>query len=350
MHRRFATVALLLLSVGCASSRAETSKTSSAPLSEVNLLAMGDWGRGSALQKTVSESMSAYVTTPTTPHIDALLTAGDNFYVPLTSIDDPNWKKVFEEMYDAKTLNFPFYVSLGNHDYEIAKGITKSKAVIELEYSAAHPDSRWKLPAYWYRVDFPNPAHPFVSVLMLNSNKQKLSEQEWKQELEFIDGQLADRRGATWMIAVAHHPLFSNGAHGDVGPLQAAWGPLFQKHKLDFYVAGHDHDLQHLELPDYPNTSFLLAGGGGATTRPMLRDNRGPFSQARVGFAHLKLTPGLATITYLSGQDASVIHQFTRTPAGRITTTVKGNVDAATPKKLQTIQGLDQKKKKGDDD
>jgi hypothetical protein len=347
MHRRLAAVVLLLLSAGCATQRVDTSKsTKVAP--EVNLLTMGDWGRGNALQKTVATSMSTYVTA-STPRIDGLLCAGDNFYVPLTSIDDLNWRKVFEEMYDARTLNFPFYVALGNHDYEVAPGVTKSKAVIEKEYAAAHPESRWKLPADWYRVDFPSTGRPLVSVLMLNSNKVKLSEAEWQEELVFIDRELADRRGAKWMLAVAHHPLFSNGAHGDIGPLQSDWGPLFRKHKLDFYIAGHDHDLQHLEIPDYPVTSFVLAGGGGATTRPMLRDNRGPFSQARVGFVHLKLTPALATITYLSGQDASPIHQFTRTPGGQTAVTLKGEVDPAASKKLQIIQGLDQKKKKADD-
>src|SRR5262245_51741061 len=60
MHRRFATLALLLLSAPTL--RADTPKPSASPLPEVNLLAMGDWGRGNALQKTVSTSISSYVT------------------------------------------------------------------------------------------------------------------------------------------------------------------------------------------------------------------------------------------------------------------------------------------------
>jgi tartrate-resistant acid phosphatase type 5 len=187
-----------------------------------------------------------------------------------------------------------------------------------------------------------------VSVLMLNSNRPKFTDAQWGEQLAFIERELADRKGATWMVACAHHPLYSNGSHGDNGVLQTQWGPLFRKHKLDFYVAGHDHDVQHLQLPEY-KTSFLLVGGGGATTRPMRRDNRGPYSQAITGFTHLTFTPELATITFVSGLDSSVLHQFNRTPSGRTKITVKGMTTAATTKPLQVIQGVDQRRKQDED-
>jgi hypothetical protein len=292
--------------------------------------------------------MSRYVTSTKAP-FSACLLAGDNFYVPLASTNDPNWKRVFEDMYDPKTLNFPFYASFGNHDYQNPKDIPARKNEIELAYAKEHPESRWKFPSLWYRVDLPNKDHPLVSVLMLNSNQPYLTPAQWQDQLAFIDRELADRHGATWMLACAHHPLFSNGAHGDNGVLQTQWGPLFQKHHLDFYLAGHDHDLQHLQFPTL-TTTFLMVGGGGASTRPMLRDTRGPFSTPHVGFTHLRLTPTLATITYVNGLDASPLHQFTRTPSGSLTITHQGPLTPATPKKLQTIQGLDQKKKKANDD
>jgi hypothetical protein len=342
---RLRIAALLLVSIATACNAAARSGAD-----EVDLLAMGDWGRGSPLQKNVADSMAKYVGS-LGGSVDGCLLAGDNFYVPLASTKDPNWQRVFERMYDPKALDFPFYVSLGNHDYQNPKGVHAVKNEVELAYAREHPESRWKFPALWYRVDFPDKDHPLVSVLMLDSNKPYMSDAQWAEELAFIDRELADRRGATWMIACAHHPLFSNGAHGDNGVLQTQWGPLFQEHKLDFYVAGHDHDLQQLQIPSL-STTFLMVGGGGATTRPMLRDNRGPFSDPHVGFTHLRLTKALATVTYVSGLDATPMHQFTRTPGGELSITRKGPVIRATSKKLQTIQGLDQNraKSKGEGD
>lgn len=338
MYRRLFTACLLIISTGCASQgiHRDAARASS---TEINLLAMGDWGRGSPLQKTVATSMSKYVVSTHEP-FSACLLAGDNFYVPLASTSDPNWRLVFEQMYDSRILDFPFYASFGNHDYKNPKEVPADKHEIELAYTRQHPESRWKFPAQWYRVDLPA-THPLVSILMLNSNKPNLSDAEWNQQLAFIDRELADRHGATWILACAHHPLFSNGAHGDNGVLQTSWGPLFQKHHLDFYIAGHDHDLQELQIPSF-STTFLMVGGGGATTRPMLRDNRGPFSDPHVGFTHLHFTPTLATITYVSGLDASVLHELTRTPTGQIRIVKHGPVIPATTKKLQTIQGLDQ--------
>jgi hypothetical protein len=344
MHRRLAALAVILIAAGCATCTA----VAETPAPEVNLLAMGDWGRGSPLQKTVATSMADYVSSVNEPFAACLL-AGDNFYVPLASTKDPNWQRVFEKMYDPKTLDFPFYATFGNHDYQNPKDVPAAKNEIELAYAKEHPESRWKFPALWYRVDLPNKDHPLVSVLMLNSNKPFLTPAQWDEQLAFIDHELADRRGATWMIACAHHPLFSNGAHGDNGVLQTTWGRLFQEHHLDFYVAGHDHDLQQLQLPNL-TTTFLMVGGGGATTRPMLRDSRGPFSDPHVGFTHLRLTPTLATVTYVNGLDGTILHQFTRTSDGALHVTHAGPVVHATTKPLQTIQGLDQKKKKAVDD
>jgi len=47
--------------------------------------------------------------------------------------------------------------------------------------------------------------------------------------------------------------------------LQVHWGPIFKKYKLDFYLCGHDHDLQQLTVPDWW-TSFILAGGMGSSS------------------------------------------------------------------------------------
>jgi tartrate-resistant acid phosphatase type 5 len=309
-----------------------------APQLQVNLLGMGDWGNGSPAQKQVAKSMADFVRKSAVPFDGALL-AGDNFYGRLTGTNDSRWRTDFETEYDAKTLKFPFFATAGNHDYE------GNKLHIEMDYALQNPASRWKFPARWYRIDLPKGQPTLVTILMLDSNKDYLT-YDWQAELKWIDNQLEDvdrdqklhPAQKHWTIAVAHHPLFSNGQHGDIGPLQTSWGVPFKKHNLDFYLCGHDHDLQHLEIPDY-TTSFVLTGGGGAGGRDMRRDNRGPFSKRINGFTHFKLTPQLATVDIVD-LNGVLLHSFEKSPTGQTRVTVNSPSDKSTIHQLKSLMGL----------
>src|SRR5258706_16301887 len=89
------------------------------PPNEVNLLAMGDWGRANAGQKVVAETMAAYAQRQ--GHIQGMLLAGDNFYVKLAGPNDPNGRPFFENASNPSGLNFPFLGPLGNHNYKAPK-------------------------------------------------------------------------------------------------------------------------------------------------------------------------------------------------------------------------------------
>lgn len=298
---------------------------------EVNLLAMGDWGQVNARQAAVAAAMARYVPNQNASFHGVLL-AGDNFSTPLTGTSDTRWTTMFEQMYDPKVLAMPFYATLGNKDYE------GGKEEIEFAYAVQNPTSRWKLPSHWYRLDLPTD-HPLVTVLMLDSNRDNLSANDWKDQIQWIDAQLADVGGKRWTICCAHHTMFSNGIHGDNGVLQTEWGAIFRRHRLDFYVCGHDHDLQHLEIKDWP-VSFVLCGGGGKPARSMLRDDRGPFSRAMNGFVHLKLGPDVATLRFIDA-DVQVVHAFERTRQGAIRTLSTTDSDKRTTHPLRVIQGIE---------
>src|SRR5947207_8928220 len=87
---------------------------------DVNLLTMGDWGSDKPAQKEVAHALADYVQA-SHAKFDGMLLAGDNFYIKLTGTSDPQWQTLFEQMYDPAILRFPFYVSLGNHDYQLGK-------------------------------------------------------------------------------------------------------------------------------------------------------------------------------------------------------------------------------------
>lgn len=282
-----------------------------APLrgAEVNLLALGDWGQSNApVQQAIANQMAAYARSSV--KVDATLLLGDNFYGTMPrGVADKRWQVEFETMYDAKALAVPFYAALGNHDYETGKDLA------ELDYAKQHPQSRWKMPNRWYRVEIPA-AKPLVSVLVLDSNYAALSPEQWAAELAWIKAELGKPRPGRWLIALAHHPLFSNGQHGDGRRIQKEWGDLFKQHKPDFYLCGHDHDLQHLEIDGWP-TSFIVAGGGGAKVRVMRTDKHGPFSRSLNGFFHLQLNENEARGKFI-GADGKVLHLFTRSADGAV--------------------------------
>src|SRR6185436_3777112 len=84
---------------------------------EVNIIVIGDWGNNKEAQKKTAATLNNYVEKTGRP-FNATLLAGDNWYVRLSGVQDYQWQSLFEDMYDAKKLAMPFYVSLGNHDYE----------------------------------------------------------------------------------------------------------------------------------------------------------------------------------------------------------------------------------------
>ncbi len=262
---------------------------------------------------------------------DAALLLGDNYKLASAHESDAEFKELFEGTYDASRFDFPFYAALGNHDYE------RTKANIELGYAARHTGTRWHMPALWYRLDFPTDK-PLVTVLVLDSNKDNMPAKDWLAQTQWMSDQLSKPHGK-WSICCCHHTMFSNGSHGDNGVLQTTWGPILKQNNVDFFLCGHDHTLQHLELNGW-STSFVVSGGGGAGRRPMLRDNRGPFSRSVTGFAAFAFTPEKADVRLIGG-DGVLLHEFTRDPAGHIAIAKTTPGDKATTHPLEVIQGLD---------
>lgn len=165
---------------------------------EVNLLSMGDWGTNGPGQRTIALTMAKYVQ-QSGKTFDGMILVGDNFYMNLPGgVNDPVWQSAFETMYDPARLNFPFFAVLGNHDYQ------NGKDAVELQYAQVHPESRWKLPARWYRLDIPKDK-PLVTVLMLDSDKDPLGVERWEQEKAWMESELSKPRG-TWTICCTTIP------------------------------------------------------------------------------------------------------------------------------------------------
>ncbi len=291
------------------------------PADEANLMVFGDLGNNKH-QSDVARTMAAYVQW-TGIQFNAAIVTGDNMFRRMRGADDQRWATYFEEMYDARRLNMPFYMVPGNHDYD------NDLIRFETEYAWGSPDSRWKMPSRWYRVDLPE-GKPLVSIFVIDSNWERMPADRWYAQFRWLQAELGKPRTAPFTLVTAHHPLYSNGAHGDGLTMQRFFAPLLREHKVDFYVCGHDHDLQHLQLADGP-TSFLVAGGGGATTRPIERDNRGPFARSLFGFAHMRFTSDKVEVIFISS-GGDVVHRFVRTAQGEVRVLATTGTDSPTTK------------------
>lgn len=292
------------------------------------MIMVGDWGTDTALeqQKSTAAAMQKWVSAQHF-HPGALFMLGDNWYGKLP--DGPNdhrWKSQFEDMYPASIFPGPAYAVLGNHDYEKSDG---DKVKAELDY-ARQGKSRFTMPSRWYSFEYPA-KKPVAKFICLDSNlpgtkswdpfpsSYVMSHEDRDAQDAWFQAELAKPRTAPYLIVVAHHPLFSNGVHRDNRILIPRWDHLLREHKVDFYITGHDHDLQHLEFAGHP-TSFVISGGGGAelVNWSVPPEKRGPFGQKIIGFSHLELAPDAVTLRHI-GPQAQVLHAFQKSPDGKLT-------------------------------
>ncbi len=291
-----------------------------------HLLMVGDWGyENFEAQTRVAKAMQGYVGAQGFK-TEALFMLGDNWYGPLPEgAKDKRWQTQFEEMYPKSVFDCPAYAIPGNHDYQ---RMPESKVAAELEY-AKLPGTRWTMPSLWYSFTFPA-KKPLVTVIALDSNMPSedgkwdrgvnftLRPEQQAEQLVWLKGKLEKPRSTPFLVVMGHHPVFSNGPHGDHKILTREWEPLLREHKVHLYLAGHDHDMQHLEFEGHP-TSFVLSGGGGADLYNLKihREERGPMAEKVYGFSELAVTPEMMTVRHLDEQ-GRLIHAFTKKPDGSV--------------------------------
>lgn len=271
-------------------------KLAATETSDHHLLAIGDFGSMEPPQTAVAKGMLSYVQGLGIKP-EWLMLLGDNFYKATKGGFTPTserWKAGFEDMYPKSLCAGPCPAVLGNHDYHD----NPSGEQVQLAY--AKGDTRWRMPAKWYRLDFPK-KNPLATFLFLDTNLKTISGGKSKKGVEqahlpaeeeaaqwaWLEKQLASKR-APFTIVVGHHPVFSNGIHGDQKELVEKLEPMLEKAGVHAYMCGHDHDLQHLEM-EGRKTSYVLSGGGGARAYPILSLRKAPYASSVYGFTHLQI-------------------------------------------------------------
>jgi tartrate-resistant acid phosphatase type 5 len=207
---------------------------------------------------------------------DFAITLGDNFYNKgMRGVDDPRWKTWWDQLYDP--LGIQFYATLGNHDY----GFPQSPEA-EVLYSKKSPS--WRMPATRYTY-----TAGWVQFFATDSQKMTPDQLEWLQK------ELASST-ARWKVVYGHHTIYSHGYHGNTPELIRELLPLI-KDRVDIYLSGHDHDMQHLRPEG--NLHFFVSGSGGKLRR-IRPGPRSLFAMSARGFAVLEANAESVKMTFVS--------------------------------------------------
>jgi hypothetical protein len=150
------------------------------------------------------------------------------------------------------------------------------------EYMYSRQSQVWKLPALWYTFT----AGP-VQFFAIDSNDIGAEQLAW------LDDAIG-RSTARWKIVYGHVPLVIAMQHTPRGYPRSVqeWRdklmPIF-KGRVDLYLAGHHHSLQHLKPLD--GVALVISGAGGRAGYPI--DPKSPeafFADNQHGFAVLDIT------------------------------------------------------------
>jgi len=246
----------------------------------IQVLAIGDAGSPSLIRNRMARAI-----VKTSPK-DAVLMLGDNFYeYGISSENEDRWHTDFENVFHPTC---PWLAILGNHDY-------LGNPQAQVTYSYVKPATQWTMPARYYdkKLYFDKKSgdgdgvHIFCldtfdlspSESALNTRAMSLTSPFlWNRlsngmkdravtQLEWLDRSLASST-MTWKIVAGHYPIFSGGGHGDNPELIARLKPILDRHRVNLYLCGHDHDLQHIVKEDM----HYIVSGTGSRYHP-LRDS-----------------------------------------------------------------------------
>ncbi|HTX49238.1 MAG TPA: tartrate-resistant acid phosphatase type 5 family protein [Caulobacteraceae bacterium] len=272
----------------------------------LTFLAVGDWGRdGADRQSEVAEQMGL---TARAVRARFVISVGDNFYEKgVESATDPKWKTSFEDVYAAPSLQVPWYVALGNHDYY---GTPEA----QLDYAKTSP--RWRMPRRYYSRRETAPDGSSLELFVLDTTPlipDYLAHKGLAPKLAGLDpdGQVAwfaaalAASTADWKVVVGHHPIWAgdnseSGKEGHWGSpdLVAKLDPLLKRHGVHLYLNGHDHELQHTVR----GANHYVCTGAGSQMEPFCDTVGADFCSLQSGFIACSVSRQTLRVAYRDWQ------------------------------------------------
>jgi tartrate-resistant acid phosphatase type 5 len=273
----------------------------------LELVAIGDTGKANAGQKKVAAAIGSYCRGVS---CDYGMLLGDNLYDEgMLDTRDKRMDFVFRDIYGF--LNFPFLVTLGNHDYgKISRNWTRGR--FQVEYGLRNP--QFFLPAFWYIKEFEH------AVLVGLDTPRMMWSRDLEQQKAILK-KARDLAKGKFLIVFGHHPYLSNGKHGNAGKYEDLSLPSFASGldvkrffdenvcgKAHLYLSGHDHSLQMLDGNQAGCKTQLIVSGAGASTTKLFKRNKALFESISLGFVGLSIDENSIGVKFVN-EENSVLYE-----------------------------------------
>jgi hypothetical protein len=278
---------------------------------DIHFVAIGDWGSGHHHQEEVAAAIGDFCFWH---RCDFIVSTGDNMYT--TGVDSPFDQKFDEKWKDVYThpsiAHLPWYMTVGNHDHSL------NREWHQVEYSALEP--RWKLPCltHSFNVSTKATSATFVSIDTVSIEDNKNGALGMK---ELLDNELAKAGSDAWKVVFGHYPCHSGGHYGGSEEIQEQVLPIMKAHNVDFYLTGHDHNLQHWTTRGNPSgIDHIITGAGGESEYKKsdhnVRKNEAmgmdlEYFNHHYGFSYFSISNTDITVKFVSA-DGNTIYQYTR--------------------------------------
>jgi 3',5'-cyclic AMP phosphodiesterase CpdA len=235
--------------------------------SSLRFFALADTGSGNANQRAVGLRMAER---NRLRPVDLVLLGGDNIYPDGNLLEvERTFQLPYRELLAAAV---PFHAVLGNHDIRTDNG---------------DPQVRYRpfgMGGRWYSL-----RRGPVAFFLIDTNVNA----RWQHQMPWLKKALA-ASDAPWKVVVGHHPIYSAGFYGDDPAAIARLTPLFQRHGVQLYINGHEHNYERTRPID--GTTYLTVGGGGAWLRPIVANTRSARAVSAYSFAELSVEGDALTL------------------------------------------------------
>lgn len=223
---------------------------------------------------------------------------GNTLASGFTPPEDPLFGRHERPLARLAESSLPVWLSLGNHDVELPSrcgaGGDPARERLEACLQVARRSPLWRMPGRHYVLD-EGPAR-FI-VVDANLAIRDYGGFSFADEVAFVEAAAAGCDTRTCFL-VGHQPPVTAGSHRDelgsaavrarMDQLLAAGGG-----KIRAYLAGHDHDLQHLRTPAGLD---VLVSGNGCDGRPEERFDAVSRPGARLLFGSVRWGYGVLEV------------------------------------------------------